>query len=411
MKWLAAALMTWSPSADLVFQDCEVRTVCCADVSGGSVVVSGDEITHVGTQVPIPAGAEIIPCQGGVLTPGLVEADSTLGLTEILLEPRSNDAEPVLADPIRAGIRAQDGLDPRSTLVGVARRHGVTSVVTVPSGGVVEGQAAWLDLVSPGSRSIDSASIGPVAMSAHAGQMGALAYGQSRLTAFMVLQAFFEDVTAYRRNRSGYLRRAFYPTRAERRDLEAGVDVTTGDLPLMVEAHRASDILRVVDWADDARIDLILVGASEGHLVASELAEARVPVIVQPMHNLPHQFEARHVRTDNAAIMERAGVEVILATRDAHNVGNLRFAVGNAVRAGFPEARALEAVTLRPARAFGQKVGVIQAGAPASLVLWTADPFEPSSYAREVVIRGERQPVENRQSRLARRAIERLLPR
>jgi len=402
-------LLALLPSADLVFVDCEIRTVCCADVPRGGVLVSDGKIAGVG-DVVIPTGAEVIRCQeGDVLTPGLIEADSTLGLAEILLEPTSNDAVPAVPQPIRAHLDPRDALDPRSTLVGVARSHGVTSVVTMPEGGVVEGQAVWMDLVDERSRYIDAAYGSPIALSAHAGQLGAQAYGMSRLTAFGVLRTFFEDVSYYRRNRTAFLRNDVYQTVVTRPDLEAAVEVATGDRPLIVEAHRAADITRVLSWAQAQDIALILVGASEGHLVANEIALAKVPVIVHAFENLPSQFERRQVRTDNAARMEAAGVSVLLGTRSAHNAGNLRFVVGNAIRAGFPRARALEAVTARVARAYGrQDVGVVQEGARADLVLWSGDPFEPATEARMVLIRGEPQTTDNRQRSLAERYIERL---
>lgn len=395
-------------SADYAFVGCQIRTVCCADVPGGTVVVSDGRIEAVGMNVAIPSQAEIIRCApGDVLTPGLIEADTSIGLTEILLEPMSNDAQPTLPDPVRARLDPRDALDPRSSLVGVARHHGITSVVTGPSGGVVEGQMVWMDLLD--GRGVANAYTEPVAMSAHAGQAGAMAYGQSRLGAFSVLRAFFEDAAWFRRNKTSFLRNDMYGTGVHRADLEAAQPVVMGKMPLMVEVHRAADISRTIAWADEEGIELIIVGAAEGHLVATELAAADVPVIVDATLNLPVQFEARQVVTDGPAQMEGAGVRVLFATRSAHNAGNLRFHVGNAVRAGFPAERALEAATVRVARAFGRDdIGVVEEGARADLVVWSGDPFEPTSWAKSVMIEGEPQSVENRQTRLAERYVERL---
>ncbi|MGF1509167.1 MAG: amidohydrolase family protein [Myxococcota bacterium] len=408
---LAVAIGLAASSADILLRNCDVRTVCCGDRNGATIWISGERIEQIDPVQTAPEGAEIIDCEGAIVTPGLVEADSALGLTEVSLEPLSNDAMPTIEDPIRARLDARDALDPRSSLVAVARRDGVTSVVTSPMGGVVEGLAAWLDLVGPGSRSIGDAVIGPVALSAHAGQLGSVAYGGSRLSAFAALRIFFEDAAAYRRNEGGFLRRAFYQTMAARGDLAAAQPVLRGEMPLMVEAHRAADIERVLRWSEQQRVKVIIVGASEGHLLPERLAAAEVPVVVSPFQNLPSQFEARQTRTDNAAVMEAAGVQVILATRDSHRAGNLRFAAGNAVRAGFPAERALAAITSRPASAFGQNVGIIRKGNRADLVLWSGDPFEPRSHAELVIIRGEIQPTESRQTRLARRYIDRLITR
>jgi imidazolonepropionase-like amidohydrolase len=392
----------------LALVDCDVRPVTSAPLSGATILIQGDAIRDFGLDVDVPDDAEIIDCAGRIVTPGLIDADTQLGLVEISLDPLSNDAMPATKRAVRAALDARDALDARSSLIPVARRHGVTSAITAPVGGVVEGQAAWIDLVDPESRHAQDAVQGPVALAVNLGQFGGAFAGQSRLGAHAMLREFLDDATAYRRNPSAYARRDLYPMHASRLDLEAAQPVLRQRVPLLVEVHRAADIRAALRVAEAYDIDIAVVGGAEAWLVAEELAAARVPVIVDATSNLPFQLEGRNNRADNAALLARAGVRVALSTRRTHNVGNLRFHLGNAVRAGLPPEVALRAATRVPAEIFGRERGAIERGVLADLVVWSGDPFEPASTADIVLIRGERQPTETRQTRLADRYIRAL---
>jgi imidazolonepropionase-like amidohydrolase len=224
------------------------------------------------------------------------------------------------------------------------------------------------------------------------------------------LRAFIEDARIFRARRADFRENDLYRLSAGRLDLEAAEPALLRRTPVVIEAHRASDIRAAVRLAEEARLDLVLLGASEGWRVAELLAQEAVPVIVDPMANLPFRFESRNARSDNPALLARAGVKVILTSRSSHNAGNLRYAVGNAVRAGFPATLALRSATLSVAEAFGQEdeVGSLQAGRRANVVVWTGDPFETRTHAARVFVRGREQPTVSRQTRLARRYIERL---
>jgi imidazolonepropionase-like amidohydrolase len=286
----------------------------------------------------------------------------------------------------------------------------VTSAVSLPVGGLISGRSAWLDLVGPRSKIHDRAVQDLAALHGYLGESGASAVGGSRASAIGRLREALDDARNFRRNKTAFTRRALYPLSSSRLDLEALGEVVIGRAPLFLEAHRASDIKAAIALARAERIRVVIVGAAEGWLVADALAAARIPVIVDPLENLPYTFASRNARADNATLLARAGVKVAIATRSSHNAANLRFYLGNAVRAGLVREVALRAGTLTPAEIFGMNrlYGSIDRGKMANVVVWTGDPFEPSSFAETVVIRGEVQPTDSRQTRLAERYLRKL---
>ncbi len=416
-SWSALALVSLSaaPAAAqlpdaIAFVGAEIRPVSGAVIARGTIVVKGGRITQIGADVPIPGDARVIDCAGRVITPGLIESVSQLGLVEISMVSGTVDHGLAWPDPVRAALRVGDAVDPRSTLIGVARRHGVTSAVAAPTGGLISGQASWLDLVGPEDPDARSPIEDPVAMFGNLGEAGAASVGGNRAGAWMRLREVFEDARVFQRDQAGYRRNALRPLVTSRLDLEALQPVLARRLPMVLHVERAADILAALRWASEEKVQIVLAGAGEGWLVADAIAKARVPVIVDPLANLPTSFESRHARADNAMLLARAGVPVALSSFSSHNASSLRFVAGNAVRAGLPADAALRAVTLVPATLYGmdKKLGSLERGRVANLVVWTGDPFEPSSHAERVVIRGRVQPTENRQTRLRDRHLRRL---
>ena len=186
-----------------------------------------------------------------------------------------------------------------------------------------------------------------------------------------------------------------------RLDLEALQPVLKGQVPLAIQANRASDLLAAIRLADEFKLRLVLIGASEGWTVATELAAARVPVVIKPLTNIP-TFESLNATLENAARLSRAGVVVALASFDTQNSRLLRQEAGNAIANGMDRAAALEAVTLAPARLWGvaDRVGSNEIGKDADLVIRSGDPFELTGGAERVFIKGVEVPRETRQKQL-----------
>ncbi|MBI2377788.1 MAG: amidohydrolase family protein [Deltaproteobacteria bacterium] len=403
-------LLATSAFADsIAFVGGEVHPVGRAPIPNGTVIVEGERIVAVGADLALPEGARVIGCKGRWITPGLIAAPTQLGAVEISMSAGSNDSTYVSLEPVRAALRIKDAVDPRSTLFAITRQHGITSAVVAPSGGLVAGQSAWIDLIDSSTGPLPSAS-GPIAMHAALGDAGALAVVGTRAVAALRLRELLEDTRAYARDRAAYQKNAIRKFSATRLDLEAMELVIARKIPLAVHVSRASDIESVLEFGDAERIRLVLVGADEGWVVADAIARAGVPVVVNPLDNLPASIETRLSRADNVALLARAGVVVAISSGDSHNARVLRQLLGNAVRAGLPHEAALSAGTLGPASAFGlaDRLGTLDRGKLANLVVWTGDPFEASSAAETVVIRGKVQPLGNRQTRLRDKYLRRL---
>jgi imidazolonepropionase-like amidohydrolase len=221
----------------------------------------------------------------------------------------------------------------------------------------------------------------------------------------------FTDVRAFDRNRAQYERAQERGLSASHADLEALVPVLDGRVPLVVLADRASDIQAALALGARFGVKIVIAGGAEAWEVAGALAAAHVPVLTGTLSNIPSSFEALGSRQDNVALLRRAGVQVLLignsGEEDAAPFGvrNIRQDAGTAVAYGLSWDDALRAITLAPAEVFGvaDKVGSLRAGREANIVVWSGDPFEFSTRAETVLIRGKPALAPSRQDMLIAR--------
>jgi imidazolonepropionase-like amidohydrolase len=381
-------------------------------LENATIVVRDGKIAAIGAgaAVKVPAGARRIDAKGQVVTAGFVDAYTTLGLSEILLEPGSTDGsleETPAGDQIHAAFRVVDAYNTQSVAVPIARTGGVTSVISVPTGGLVGGAAAWMSLVDT-TRAKDATLASPVAMQLTLGSAARATANGSRGMAVERARELLDDARAYARRKNDYERNQTRRFAASRLDLEALAPVLQGRVPLVIAANRAADILSAIALAGELGIRVIIAGGAEAWQVAPELARAKVPVALDPTFNLPASFDTLHVRDDAAKLLVDAGVTVLISTLgDGSVVRNLRQLCGVAIANGLAWDAALAAVTTAPAAAFGGGGaggrGKLAVGAAADLVVWSGDPFELSTRALYVFIAGVEQPLRTRQTLLLER--------
>ena len=371
----------------------------CTVVHGASVYlpdgsVTVQDLSFDGAKITASTGADCTVVEGANLhlTAGFIEVGSQLGLVEVSMVSATRDGDGGGADPIRAALRVADAYNPRSTLIPIQRIGGVTGALTVPGGGRISGQGAHVSLA--GASQAETVLNPSVAMWANLG-------GPSRAQSLRELRNVLQDAKDFRRLKPSYDRNAARPLTASGLDLESLWPVLDGTIPLVVGANRAADIEALLRLRQAFGIRLVIQGAAEGWLHADALAAASVAVIVDPYVYGPGGFGQIEGRADNAALLTKAGVAVILTTQSSHNARNLGQMAGNAVRGGMTDADALASITAIPAQVFGlDGRGVVQAGASADLVLWSGDPLELSSHPVRVWINGRDIVLESRQTEL-----------
>jgi imidazolonepropionase-like amidohydrolase len=367
-------------------------------IENATLVMRDGRIVSVAAGGEVPAGARRIDARGKIVTPGLFNSVTGLGIVEVSAVDESVDRASDL-DRITAAFDVAYALNPRSVLIAVNRADGLTRAVVAPQpgGSLIAGQGAVIHLGAG-----DPLVVRHAAMFAVLGERGAEMTGGARGAAMMRLREAFQDALDYAANRSDFEqgdRRAYSLSRL---DLEALVPVVRGERPIVIAVNRASDIRAALALAQEFGLRLFLSGVEEGWVVAGEIASARVPVLVNPMSNLPSSFESIGATLENAARLRRAGVEVAFMTGDAHNARNVRQAAGNAVANGMAWDDALAAMTSVPARIWGiaARYGTLEPGKDADVVIWDGDPLELSTFPDAVFIRGVEMPRENRQTQL-----------
>lgn len=367
-------------------------------IENGTVVIDGGRIRAVGRGVPIPAGARRIDAAGKVVTPGFFDSLSHLGLVEVSAVDETNDVA-VKGHELTVAFDVADALNPRSQLIPVTRVEGVTGAIAapVPGDGVFSGRGAAIRLTG----GADTVVKDPVAVFAPLDEAGAKIAGGSRAADFERLREALEDARDYALHRVDFEKNDRRRYSLSRLDLEALQPVLRGTLPLVVTAQRASDLETALRLARDFHLKLVLAGAAEGWMVAGEIAAAHVPVLLDPMANLPSAFERLGATLENAARLRKAGVAIAFMSGEAHNARNLRQGAGNAVAYGLPWEEAVRAMTASPAHIWGlPSQGTLEPGKEADLVLWDGDPLELQTAAIRVFLRGHEVPPTSRQTEL-----------
>ena len=373
-------------------------------IERGTVVIRGGRIAAIGADVTVPEGAKVIDGSGKVVTPGFIDSNTNLGIVEIPLSAEGTADQNSTDTGIGAAFTVVDSFNPTATAIPVTRADGITRAVVVPggTGNILQGQAALVDLA--GDHVPASVTKGPVAMMVALGEAGAALAGGSRATAMLRLREVLQDAIDFNRNRIAWNARQRRDYVRGRLDLEALRPVVTGELPLAIQANRASDLLAALRLADEFKLKIVLVGAAEGWMVAEELAKRRIPVVVKPLTDIP-SFDALNATLENSARLRRAGVTVVLSSFDTQRARTLRQEGGNAIAYGLDRAEALRAVTLTPAQVWGvaSSTGSLEAGKDADVVIWSGDPFELTTHAERVFIRGRDMPMRSRQTELLER--------
>jgi imidazolonepropionase-like amidohydrolase len=368
-------------------------------IANGTVLMRDGNIVAVGADVAIPAEATVIDADGGWITPGVFAPFSQLGMIEVALEGSTRDTS---ADEssFSVALDVSDGFNPAGTHIPSSRLEGITRAAVYPSTGwnLFAGQGGLMET----SGGIDSMFSTGNFVFADLSQSGASTAGGSRPAAWAFLEAAFADARGYPGRFSG----DHEGDALGRHDAAALLPVVRGRIPLVMNVDRAADIRRALRFQrENAPLQLIIQGGAEAWMVADELAASGVPVMVDPLRNLPGSFDSLGSTLSGPARLHEAGVTVVYTTETADGYFNARLLpqhAGNAVAHGVPWDAAFRAITLTPAEIYGvgDRYGALANGYAGDVVVWDGDPLEVMSGAVAVFIDGEPTEMVSRQTRL-----------
>jgi imidazolonepropionase-like amidohydrolase len=430
----ACAIAVPAAAQDFTIANAKVATGDGSEpIENGHVVVRGGRVVSVGTGAPA-AGGTAIDAEGRWVTPGLFATVTTLGLEDVGAVSESNDTR-AGDSPFSAALDAAPAINPSSQHILVHRAAGVTRAasVTMPASSIFGGQGAIIDLGADPQAVVRPRAFQVVAL----GESGARLAGGSRTATHALLRNALREATQFgedasipgRASRPDDIRTGddlpIDPRMAgddavrgddvllTRFDAAALVPVVRGEQPLYVAVERASDIRSVLALRSEfPSLDLVLVGASEGWLVAREIAASGVPVIADGLDDLPENFEELASTQSNIGRMVAAGVKVAINASSMENPRNLNQYAGNLVAlsrvpgaSGLSWGQAFAAISSIPAEISGMsgRAGVLAPNAVGDVVIWDGDPLELGAMPVRVFIDGVEQPLDNHQSRLKER--------
>ena len=394
----------------------QIETVTNGVIQKGTLVMRDGKIVALGSDVAPPLNADVIDCSGLTVYPGMFDAGTQLGLIEIGSLSETHDENE--NGDITPQAQALTAVNPNSVSIPVTRVNGVTTVLTAPSGGLLPGTAAVINLFGYTPEQISVA-----------GRHALVLNFPSRARGGWWDQRSDEEIDKSFRERMDKLDEVW-----DRAELYARIDSAwkaggTGDrapeyvpeiqamLPairrdmlVLMEVNKASDIDTAIAWIQRRNLRAALTGVSEGWRVASHIAESKLPCIVGPVLSIPRRASDRYDKAyANPGLLRKAGVDVAIRTRQSANVRNLPFNAGFAAAYGMGREEALRSVTIVPAQIFGvdSLLGSLEVGKQATLFVADGDPFEPGTTVQRLFINGWDVPLESRHTELHNEFLER----
>ncbi|RMH94996.1 MAG: amidohydrolase, partial [Calditrichaeota bacterium] len=389
-----------------------VHTITGGVIENGVVLFVDGKITAVGTEVALPDATEQIDISGRHVYPALIAANTTLGLIEIGAVRATRDYAEV--GDIKPEVRAEVAFNPDSELLPVARANGIALALSVPQGGLISGTSALMML--DGWTWEQMTLKAPVALHLH--------WPWMRVQKAPWIRQSPEEQIQARDKQIDRIRQAFADARAylKAKEAEAAggapyhdtdvrweamIPVLKGEVPVFVHAEDILQIQAALDWAESEGIRMVLVGGYDAWRVAEELKEKDIPVIISEIHQLPmRRWEDYDAPFTLPVKLHRAGVKFCIAgsgsSFDAPHERNLPYQAATAAAYGLPPEEALKAITLYPAEILGvaDRVGSIEVGKDATLIVTTGDPLEITTQVEMEFIQGRKIDLSSRHTEL-----------
>ncbi|HKQ59164.1 MAG TPA: amidohydrolase family protein [Candidatus Eisenbacteria bacterium] len=387
-----------------------IHTVSGPVIENGTVVVTDGKITAVGAGVSAPAGAKVVPCQGKHIYPGMIAANTVLGLTEVGSVLGTNDQNET--GNVNPNIRAEVQINPESDLLPVTRVNGVTSALSVPHGGAISGTSALIHL--DGWTQEDMTVAKPVGLHVNWPSLtinrawwetrSEEDQKKAREEAIQAVRNAFDDARAYWKARDAEGKPGI-PRHDRDVKWDAMGRALRGEIPVMFTVTTLPQIRSVLRFVDEQRLPkVVLVGATDAWMVANELKARDIAVVTAAPNSLPNRsYEAYDTGMALAAHLQAAGVRFCISDDGGStNERNLPYEASMAAAYGLPREEALKSVTLYPAQILGvaDKLGSIETGKIADLMVTNGDPLEITTQVEQVYVNGRAISMESRHTRL-----------
>ena len=373
----------------------------------GNILIKSGKIISISND--ISNAKKVINADGKIVTPGFIAPDTEIGIVEIGSLSVTRDDSPKIYN---IGFSIFDAFNPNSTLIPWNRANGITSALSLPktSSSPIGGLGSFFDLNSDLNISgeKDMVMIGRVGGSSSKSRAETFALMEDILDlAFSIDSKVIEsdiEIISFMSDMP-----IVNHLNLQVRDMKALYKLANNRLPLIIESNRASDILKLIKLKKKYNLNLIIMGAQEATLVSTQIAESKIPLIVNPINNIPNSFDELASNINASARLEQAGISLMFNAPRDHNYHLIRQGAGVAVANGMSYGGAIKALTSNFSEAFGiSSKGVLKKGASADLIIWSSDPLEPSSIPEKVFINGVDLSLMTRSLRLQERYIKNL---
>ena len=404
------------PQGTFVIRNAHIVPVNGPEIANGSVVISGGKIVAVGANVTVPAGAQVIDATGLNVYPGMMDAGTSIGLSEI---PQGAASTVDIAEvgSFNPNAQAIYAINPHSAHVGVARVVGITSVISRPTGGIISGQAAMINLAgwtAPSMTVVPRAAMVIELPGSGGGRRGGGGgFGQQgnpqdqarlRTRQLDSLRQMLRDADAYGKSIDAYEKDKTLPRPRHDAVLASLVPAVRGQQPVMMPAETAAEIRAAVNFAEEMKLKPIILGGRDAPDVAAFLKQHDVPVLYGSVLQLPAREDDPYDYNYSApAKLAKAGVRFAITSGDCcSEVRNLPSVAGMASAFGLSKEDALRAVTMGPAQIFGvsDKLGSIEVGKIANIVVTDGDMLEARTNTRYLFIDGRLVPLDTKHTQL-----------
>lgn len=372
----------------------------------GTVVIRDGRIVEVGPNVQAPAGAEIVDATGQHVYPGMFDAVSQLGLTEIGAVDMTNDSQE--QGDFKPHLQAATAIHPSTEHIPVARANGITHTMSAPQGGIIAGQASLVGLdgwtveemdIEPGAAMV----VNYPSMSARRGFGG---FGGAPRSFSAIEEEYKSQVAQldeWMEAGRMYIKAAAAGEAERNLPLEAMARVINREMPVLLSANGERDIKNAVEWAEGQDIRYVITGGGEGWKIADWLAEHDVQMILGPSQTMPagpdEEYDEAYA---NAGKLYAAGVKIAFATFNSSDSRTLPYEAAMTVPFGLPQEAALEAVMKNGAEmlGLGDRMGTIEAGKIANLIVTDGDPLEIQTQILDLFILGRQVSTDNKHKSL-----------